>query len=117
MGGRDTLNELDLEDCNAKQTSPGIYRLPPLTFSACGFAELGEAISGTMNIVRGAEVVREAWDDEDNPGRSRKTTKPKSWTEVVSDRPEEWNPAGLGTLESLHNQTTVRIKWLGSASR
>lgn len=54
--------------------------------------------------------------DEDELAIQTVSRKAKSWDGVIMDRVEEWNPAGLGTLESLHNRTTVRIKWLGSAS-
>lgn len=93
------------------------YRLPPLSFTACGFAELGQARSVRTSMTK--EEIRafeKREHGEDELAIQTGSPKAKSWDGVILDRVEEWNPAGLGTLESLHNRTTVRIKWLGSAS-
>lgn len=96
---------------------PTTYPLPPLSFTACGFAELGQARSIRTSMTK--EEIRafeKREHDEDDVAPQNGNRKAKSWDGVILDTVEDWNPAGLGTLESLHNQTTVRIKWLGSAS-
>lgn len=55
-------------------------------------------------------------DDEEDEMHRMESRRARSWDGVVSGNLEEGNPTGLRTLESLNNRTTVRIKWLGSAS-
>lgn len=62
-------------------------------------------------------VFEEKDDDEGGITHQGESRKARSWDGVVSERLEEWNTAGLGTLESLSTRTKVRIKWLDSASQ
>lgn len=107
-----------LDRTNLSLPRPAAYRLPSLSFTACGFAELGQArsvrTSMTKDEIRTFE--KREHDEDDFPPQNGSSRKARSWDGVMSDRVDDWNPAGLGTLESIHNRTTVRIKWLGSAS-
>lgn len=110
-------NDCQLDSPNLNLLHPTTYRLPPLSFTACGFAELGQARSVRTSMTKEEiRVFEKREHDEDEIAIQTGSRKAKSWDGVIWDRVEEWNPAGLGTLESLHNRTTVRIKWLGSAS-
>lgn len=117
VGETNVLHSHDIERQNTEVRDHAPYRLPSASFRACSLAEPGEVQRGGAGTANEVVMLREKVDGDREITYPPESRRPRSWDGVVANRPEEWKPAGLGTLESLHNQTAVRIKWLRSASR